>query len=207
LTDLITLQGYSDRYGITNADKDPVRLEHIAAASSRVRGITHRDFSPHVGAATVRYFRPTGCDMVAIDDAYEITAVAVDDNDTGLYSTVWASTDYETDPANGIGPNGETGWPATTIRTIGTREFPYPPLARRSVKVTAKWGWAAVPDAVTEACYLLARRLAYEVSVPGGITPPNLEFGLPGQPLRRPYTAEDLLAPYVRVDKAIGVAG
>jgi hypothetical protein len=207
LADFITLQGYADRYGITSSDKDPVRAEHIAAASSRVRAITHRDFSPHIGAATARTFRPFSCHNVAIDDAYEITAVGVDDNDDGTWSTAWTATHYDTQPANGVGPNGETGWPTTSLQAIGTLTFPTWSVHRRAVKVTAKWGWAAVPDAVIEATYLLARRYAYEVGVPGGVTPPNLEFGLPGQPMRRPYTAEDLLAPYVRADRAIGVAG
>jgi hypothetical protein len=206
LADFITLQGYADRYGITSSDKDPVRSEHIAAASSRVRAITHRDFSPHVGAASIRYFKPTSCELVAVDDTYEITAVGVDDDDDGTWSTAWVAADYETEPANGIGPNGESGWPTTMLRAVGTLTFPRY-TTRRAVKVTAKWGWAAVPDAVAEATYLLARRYAYEVGVPGGITPPNLEFGLPGQPMRRPYTAEDLLQPYVRSDRAIGVAG
>jgi hypothetical protein len=205
MADYITLLAYKERYGVTVTDKNVRLAEHITAASRKVDAITHRQFDVHTGAASVRYFRPTGCDLVFIDDAYEITAVAVDDSDAGTYSTVWATTDYETDPANGIGQDGQSGWPVTALRAIGTRGFPY--LARRAVKVTAKWGWAAVPDAVQEATYLLASRLAYEVAVPGGITPANPEFGIPGTPLQRPFTAEGLLKPYMRTDRVIGVAG
>lgn len=206
MTDFITAAQFKSRFEVPSAITDPQIVEHIAAASARVRDLTGRDFSAHSGAATARYFRPISWDLVAIDDAYEITAVAVDDADAGTYTTTWASTYYETDPANGIGPDGLTGWPATTLRAISTLSFPTC-IRRRAVKVTAKWGWAAVPAAVAEATYLLAHRYYHEVSVPGGVIAPSPEFGLPGTPLRRPYTAEDLLAQYARADKVIGVAG
>ena len=53
---------------------------------------------------------------------------------------------------------------------------------RRAVRVTAKWGWPAVPADVIEATYLFAHRLSYEVGVPGGIERAGPEFGLPGYP-------------------------
>jgi hypothetical protein len=60
---------------------------------------------------------------------------------------------------------------------------------------------------VIEATYLIAHRLYYEVAVPSGITAPNVEFGLPGSPLQRPFTVERLLAPYVRFERNVGIAG
>lgn len=208
MADFISRAEFKARIGttVTNPPNDDRIDEHIAAASGRVRLICHRDFSPHVGDATVRYFRPLDCSTVWIDDAYEITAVAVDTGNDGTYATTWSAADYETDPANGIGPDGQTGWPVTTLRMVGT-SFVLPTwTSRRAVKVTAKWGWSAVPAPVKEATYLLTNRLSYEVQVPGGVTAPNVDFGIPGQPLRRQYTAEDLLRPYIRHDQAIGVA-
>lgn len=207
MTDYITLNGFKQRLGITTSEKDIRILEHITAASRRVDGFCHRQFGPHVGAATVRYFRPDGWHTVQLDDATEVTSVAVDQGDAGSYTEAWTvTTDYEVEPVNGIGPDGQTGWPITALRAVGNLWFPRA-NAHLAVKVTGKWGWAAIPTAVVEATYLLAHRLHYEVSVPGGVTVPNPEFGVPGSPLRRPYTAEDLLAPYARVDKVIGVAG
>lgn len=206
MTDYITLDEFKQRHGITTSDKDVRILDHIHAASARVNAYTFRDFGVGTGVASARYFRPLTCEAVYIDDAYEIDAVGVDDANDGTYSTAWTvATDYETDPANGVGPDGLTGWSTFQLTAVGTKAFPTW-CTRRAVKVTAKWGWSDVPDAVKEATHLLAHRLYYEVSVPGGVTPPNVDFGLPGTPLRRPYTAEDLLAPYVRPDKAIGVA-
>lgn len=206
MADYITLPQYKLRYGITNPAKDVWLAENITAASRKADQICHRQFGPHTGAATARYFTPSSWSWVSIDDAYEITSVAVDDNDDGTYATAWAATDYETDPANGVGPDGQTGWPIETLRTIGTRTFPTC-NRRRAVKVTAKWGWAAFPDAVIEASYLFTARFSYEIGVPGGITAPNVEFGLSGTVLPRPYTAEGLLQPFMRTSKVIGVAG
>ncbi len=206
MTDYITSANFKIRHGITTATNDWRIAEHITAASRRVDELTSRQFGPHSGGATVRYFRPTDCYSVSIDDAYEITAVAVDASDAGTYTTTWAATDYETDPANGIGPDGQAGWPTTTLRAIGSLTFPSY-FKRRAVKVTAKWGWAAVPSAVAEATHLLAHRFYFEVAVPGGATLPNPEFGTPGVPLMRPYTAEALLKPFARGDRAIGIAG
>ena len=91
-----------------------------------------------------------------------------------------------------------TGWPATALVAVDDTDVFPTCNVRRPIRVTAKWGWPAVPDPVIEASYLLAARYAYEVAVPGGIIPPTPDFGVPGVALRRPYTAEDLLRPYVK---------
>lgn len=206
MTDYITPASWQLRHGITTTT-NAIRLgEHITAASRKVDQITGRQFGPHAGAATARTFKPTSCSMVYIDDAYEITSVEVDGNDDGTFETLWAAADYETDPANGVGPDGQTGWPVTMLRAVRTLAFPTW-TNRRVVKVTAKWGWAAIPAAVVEATHLLTHRLYYEVSVPGGVTAPNVDFGIPGVPLMRPYTAEGLLKPFVRTELAVGVTG
>jgi hypothetical protein len=81
----------------------------------------------------------------------------------------------------------------------------FPQLRRPSVKVTAYWGWAATPDDVVEAVYLMANRLFYENDVPSGVVPGGLDF--PGAPLQRMHTAERLLRPYIRASTAVGIAG
>jgi hypothetical protein len=205
MADYITSANFKTRHGITLATNDARIAAHITAATLEVNSMCGRDFNQHSGAATARYFRPDNCFRVRIDDAYEITAVAVDDADTGAYGTTWATTDYQTLPINGTGINAQTGWPATVIEAIG--DYTFPSLRRHAVKVTAKWGWAVTPTDVIEATYLLAHRLYYEVGVPSGVTAPNVEFGLPGSPLQRPYTVERLLHPYIRADRKLGIAG
>ena len=201
MANYITLADFLDRFGITVAAEDRIN-DHIAAASRKVDAFTGRQFGPHTGAATARTFRPVRPGLVYIDDSYDIDTVAIDDG-TGTYPTEWAATDFETDPPNGIGPDGQSGWPASAIRAVGGYSFTA--SRRSSIQVTGKWGWAAVPAPVIEATYLIANRLYYEVKVPGGVTPPNIEFGIPGAPLQRPYTAEGLLEPYKR-RRGFGVA-
>lgn len=210
MTDYITVAQFRARIGKTQAIDDVTIAEHVAAASRRIDAYCHRSFGPHDGAATIRYFVPLDCQTVIIDDTYDITAVAYDTADNGTYTTTWAASDYETEPANGIGANGQSGWPTTMLHAVSSSvELPAWPWRnrRRSVKVTAKWGWSAIPADVVEACYLLTNRLRFEVSVPGGVLQPNIDAGIPGRALARPYTAESLLMPYVRADAAIGIAG
>ena len=197
MPDYVTVEQFKSRFGISSSDKDVRLAEHVTAASRKADGYCRRSFAPHVGVATVRYFHPMDRHSVWIDDAYDITEVAVDDDDT--YATVWTTADYEPSPANGVGPDGQAGWPTMSLHRIGEEYFSMC-YRRPVVRVTAKWGWPAVPADVTEAVYLFAARLSYEVGVPGGVTPPNLDFGLPGSPLQREYTAERLLGPYVRDD-------
>jgi hypothetical protein len=192
---------FAVRHGITTTTNLARIAEHAAAASRRIDAITGRTFGPHTGAATVRTFRPTNCHVTRIDDAYEITAVATDDSDDGTFSTTWSTTDYETEPANGIGVDAQSGWPVEQLGAVGNMRFPVYGT-RRCVRVTAKWGWSAVPTDIVEATHLLTHRLYYEVAVPGGVTTPNPEFGIPGAPLMRPYTFEALVRPFIRLGVA-----
>ncbi len=205
MADLITSANFKTRHGITVATNDARIAAHCTAASLEVFSRTGRDFNAGTPGA-IRYYHPYSCDAVRIADFSTITAVALDLDDTGTYSTVLQAADYQVDPHGGIGPNGQTGWPAEAIQILN-----YGVTLRRcrrpSVKVTGTPGWAAVPTDVVEACYLIAHRLYYEVSVPAGLTPPNAEFGLPGSPLQRPYTVDRLLAPYVRLERNVGIAG
>ena len=205
MTDYITSANFKTRHGITVTTHDARIAAHITAASLQVDQICGRQFGP--GASGTRYFHPYSCNSIRVDDCHTITALAIDLDDSGDYATtLTVATDVVTSPLNGIGPNGQSGWPIEEIRLL-TNSYYLPRFVRPSVKVTATFGWAAVPTDVVEATYLLANRLFYEVAVPSGATPPNLDLGLPGSALQRPYTAERLLAQYRRADKAIGVAG
>lgn len=204
MSDYITSANFKTRHGITVSTHDARIAAHITAASLEVDSMCGRQFG--AGASATRYFHPYSCTGVRVDDCHTITAVALDLDNSGNYATTLSSTDYQTYPVNGIGPNGQSGWPTTELRLI-TYSYSFARYERPSVKVTATFGWAATPTDVVEATYLLAHRLFYEVAVPSGTTPPNLDIGIPGSPLQRPYTVERLLQPYVRTEKKIGVAG
>jgi hypothetical protein len=46
--------------------------------------------------------------------------------------------------------------------------FPWLPYGRPGIKVTARWGWSAVPDPVRDATRLLATRLYLRKDAPFG---------------------------------------
>lgn len=205
MTDYITSANFKARHGITVNTEDGRIAAHVTAASGDIDTICGRQFGPHVGVATARYFTPDSWGTVYVDDCYDITQVATDDGDVGTFSTTWTvTTDYLAQNQarsgwgiDGVGPDGATGWPTSRLLAVGGKSFPARNV-RPSVKVTAKWGWTAVPAKVSEACYLMAHRLYYEVKVPGGVTAPNADFGLPGQTLAPQYTANRLLSVYRR---------
>lgn len=207
MADLITRSNFKTRQGITITTNDTRIDSHITAASRDIQNRCGRSFDivTDLTAASDRVFSPITHDRVRIDDATTISAVAVDLDDSGSYATILSASDYITEPTNGLGPGGLSGFPIVEIVIVNPL-YCLPRFRRPSVKVTAKWGWAAVPGDVIEACYLITNRLYYEVGVPSGVTAPSVEFGLPGSPIQRPYTVERLLAPYVRFERKFGIA-
>jgi hypothetical protein len=204
MTDYITSANFKTRHGITTSGNDARITAHITAASLEADAYCGRQFGPGT-PATTRYFSAYADQAVLVDDCYTITSVDLDLDDDGTYETNVPSTDYITLPLNGIGSNRQSGWPVTELRLVSRTGY-FPRCTRPGVKVSATFGWAAVPTDVVEATYLMAHRLYYEVAVPSGMTPGNIDFGLPGSPLARPYTVERLLNPYRRADRVIGVA-
>jgi hypothetical protein len=206
VTDYITSSNFKTRFGITVATDDTRIAAHITAASLEIDSMCGRQFGPHTGAATARYFHADSPHLARVDDCYDISAVALDLAGDGTYSTtLTVDTDYQTLPLNGVGANGQTGWPASQLHAVGY-SYDFCTFGRRpAIKLTAKWGWSAVPTDVVEATYLLAHRLYFERDVPSGNLPGSAEFG--GAPLRRPWTVERLLHHYVRADRKLGIAG
>jgi hypothetical protein len=204
VTDYITSANFKTRFGISVSTDDARIAAHVTAASLEVDSICGRQFGTG-SAGTVRYFTAESWTRVRVDDASAITAVATDVDGTGSYGQSWTvTTDYLTEPFNGVGPNGQTGWPFTSLLAVGSLCFPTC-HTRPAVKVTGTFGWAAVPTDVVEATYLLAHRLYFERDVPSGNLPGSTEFG--GVPMRRPWTVERLLSQYIRADRKLGVAG
>ncbi len=147
----------------------------INAASRAIDSYCQRRFwlDP---TAVARTFVP--CDMYSIDvdDIGSTTnfAIATDGGGDGTFETAWSASDYQLLDANAPYEFPEAK-PWTKIRAVGTKTFPW--LYRQGiylrrddrVQVTAKWGWPAVPDAVTQACIIKAARLFLRKSSLQGI--------------------------------------
>lgn len=161
----------------------------LAAASAGVGQYCRRQFN-QTDTASARVFYPGSCTRALVDDFHTITDLAIATGIGGVYPTAWTAADYQLEPLNGT-VAGETGWPYDTIVAVGARTFPtsrVPPL-----RVTAQWGWAAVPAPVKAATLILASELLKLREAPFGVVGFG-DFGVVRVQQNRKVV--ELLAPY-----------
>jgi hypothetical protein len=179
--------------GETYADADLTVA--CAAASRAIDRASNRRFYADADATQVRYYTPHSPWLVAIDDAIAVTSVKVDTSADGTWATTLTNnTDFTLEPVNAAAD----GLPWTRICVVqrsGLILYPDP----RYVKVTGKFGWAAVPDEIVQATTLLAARLVKRArEAPLGVT----GLGLDGVAVRVPRLDPDveaMISPYQRL--------
>jgi hypothetical protein len=136
-------------------EQDENLQDAINSASGEIEKHCNRQFNK-ADTATARVFEPDDCYEVTVDDFWTTDGlvVEVDTSGDGSFSTTVSSSDYEVYPRNGV-VDGQTGWPHYEIRLV---EDSFPIYLRRKgiVRVTAKWGWTAVPEAVRQAAVIIA---------------------------------------------------
>lgn len=135
----------------------------LTAAEAMVNGYCERTFTV-AGTASARVYATSVDYLVFTDDATTVTLVESDPNLDGTWVTSWAATDWQAEPLNGT-VAGQTV-PYTQLRAVGN--YAFPPSHRAAVRVTATWGWAAVPNAVTQATIQTAIRLWKRLDTPLG---------------------------------------
>jgi hypothetical protein len=127
-----------------------------------------------------------------VDDIASVVGlvVACDPGGTGTYTEV-AGTSLLPRNAAALGE------PFETVSFYGSA-LPNPPPWAEAVRVTAWWGWPAVPQAIHEACMLQASRLLSRRDAPFGVAG-SPETGTEVRLLARlDPDVEILLKPYVR---------
>jgi hypothetical protein len=146
----------------TNDTADDTRLElAVAAASRQIDAYCGRRFWQDA-TVKVREFFADGPVTCFTDDISTTVGliVAVDEAEDGSYSeTLTLGTDFILLPANA--DDDVPARPFTEIRIVETDNysgFPWRTL-RPSVRVTAKFGWPAIPDDVTKAALIQASQL------------------------------------------------
>lgn len=148
----------------------------ITAASRAVDHACNRQFGV-VGAAVARYYAYAGESIdgrqaVPIDDVQSVTnlAVAVDTDDNASWdSTIVNATDFDLWPWNAA----EDGKPWTHVVLRSGVALGGFYRTARSLRVTALFGWTAVPRLVVEATQLQAARF---------FSRRNATFGVAGSP-------------------------
>lgn len=151
-----------------SADDAQVDLA-ITAASRAVDRATRRQFGV-VASATARYYTARfdahrSRWVVDIDDLMSTTdfAIAVDSDADNTFAD--AITDYQLTPRNAAADGRP--W---TLLVVGADSTVTPSDALvEGVRVTAVWGWTAVPDTIKQATMLQASRLLARRNSPYGI--------------------------------------
>ncbi|MBT2213463.1 hypothetical protein [Actinomadura sp. NEAU-AAG7] len=195
------------RLGIALDDiGDDARLAGaLAAASAGIESCTGRVFNSAV-AVSARVYRPDAPRRVDLDDFSTAVGlvVEVDRTGTGTYET-WAAEDYDLAPAGGV-VSGAPGWPYDQLYAVGAWGFTcgrrvYRSGARPRVRVTARWGWAAVPAPIAEAALIVAAEIYKLRDAPFGVA----GFGEWGPVrVRQNPIAMAMIAPYERYRVLVG---
>lgn len=166
-----TLSELKSRLGITDSTDDAALTNALATASRGVEKCCGRQFND-AGSVSARVYEPDGTRCVNVDDFSTTTGLIIetDPGFTKAYGTVWTTSDYQLEPLNGI-VDGETGWPYCEIEAISGLFFPIPAGYGNpaTVRVTARWGWAAVPAPIKEATLIVAQETHKLKDAPFGV--------------------------------------
>ena len=139
----------------------------IEAASRIIDNFTNRRFFLDASVSARTYYSDTHI-RCTVDDFSTTTGLIIqtDTGDNGTFDQTWDSTEYILEPLNAT-VGGVTDQPYNTI--IATIPKLFPVTGRRPrIQVTAKWGWAAVPHSIEQACLIQASRLYRRAQTPEG---------------------------------------
>lgn len=152
---------------ITDTDRDTLITQALAASSRGIDRDTGRRFWLDA-APGARVINPRGKVLPSPDGGRLLTAdigtlegLVVEVGAAGSWSDVTANVEAE--PTDALGQ----GLPVTSLLYLGA---PWPAGPRQRVRVTARWGWPAVPDVVQQAALIQATRLFKRKDSPEGVT-------------------------------------
>jgi hypothetical protein len=158
---LVQLEPFKGYLGVTRgadiADDELVQ-DALDAATSAINDCLQRDIALAGVVATPRSYPSRLGPLLFIDDCVSITSV-VDD------ITTLTTDQYQPEP---LGQRDRSGGyrPFSEIRRRGGW---FDSQGWAVITVTATWGWATIPGAVTEACKILAKDILANRDVNFGI--------------------------------------
>lgn len=181
------LSALSTRLGFGDSFDNDLLVGALAAAEASIDIWCRRTFTVPTATST-RTYLPMGQDCI-VDDIATTTSLVITDNGAAV-----SNDDLVLDPPNGVGPDGREGWPYWRIRRADGSSWATDGN-KRTVSVTAKFGWAAVPVAVREATLVLASDLFHAKDTRLGVA----GFGDMGViRIRENGLLQSLLANYMR---------
>jgi hypothetical protein len=148
--------------------------EAIVAASRAVDDACGRFFGRDSSAEVERIYRPQSATVCLIDDLVELTSLETDQNGDGEVERTWVQNrEFVLEPLNAAADSR----PYTKLSLNSYRaSVAFPFWAPRSVKVTGRFGWPAIPANVPTATSLVASRLVKRLrEAPFGIVANNMD--------------------------------
>lgn len=142
--------------GTSFADDDITAA--ITAASRALDNLCQRRFYADTDAMSVRHYSPEDPGLLEIDDLVTLTTLKSADDGSTTFANTWTeNVDFVLEPLNATSDADD--WPWTHIRVHPLGSFLFNTRYPRSVEVTGKFGWAAVPGPIVDATTMLATRL------------------------------------------------
>ena len=150
---------------ISDSVDDTLLEMAVESASRAIDGHAGRYFYSS-GTAT-RYYASENDFITQIDDVSS-TALTLQTSSAadGIFNITWDAGDYQLEPLNG-NVDG-LAVPYTRIRAVNNYLFPAA-TEEAVVKLTAVFGWASVPIAITQACIIQASRIFKRLDSPLGV--------------------------------------
>jgi hypothetical protein len=141
--------------GVTDSEDATLMTAACAAATEWVNQHCQRQFQKTTTSSDRTYVARDPWHL-EVDDFHTTTGlvIATDESDDGTYGTTWTAADYVLKPFDGI-EAGMTGFPYRKVVAVESEMFPCR-TGRPRVRVTAQWGWNAVPHSVTLASKVVA---------------------------------------------------
>lgn len=198
-TTLALLKG---ELGASTDTADDAKLERAISAASRqidkFVGRPHGFWQDTVVAS--REYYSDSQSMCYVDDISTTTGliVAVDENDDGTFATTLTlTTNFIVGPVNSADevPARPFNW--LRIVDYGDSSFFQWQSGRPNVRVTAKFGWPAIPDDVAQACLVQAAHLYKASSAAFGLVQMGMDGNIFRLSARLNPIAEGLLDDYV----------
>lgn len=163
-TTYATLTELKSQLGILDVNEDTLLNKALGTASRAVeKWCGNRVFSLDV-SATARVYVPKANYELFIDDVGTLTGLQVETGSGGVYS-VLAATNYEATPTNAL----VRGEPITSLFDLNYTGVFWAGGVSPRVRVTAQWGWPAIPDEISQATLLVAARLYRRKGSPEGV--------------------------------------
>jgi hypothetical protein len=154
-----------------DSDRNDTLLElAVEAASRQIDAHCGRRFWQD-STVVQRFYFPTDRRVLSVDDISTLTGllVDVDDGDNGTFSlSLTRGTDFAVHPVNAAAEYPVRPWTSIQLLDGNVTGYVTSSSGRPYVRVTAKFGWSAVPEPVNRACVLQAKNIYKAPDMAGG---------------------------------------